>query len=132
MHPHFTVNQCLDFMVNLKQVPPLTAERYNYSKMLSILHRVQNKINPTAPPSVEELDLALRTEPTYRHLGLDYEQNQFYHKLLYSSDHSDAEPSLIMAFMSYRTILQLVEGKGTGSSIDVHLFVDGTFQTLPK
>lgn len=80
-----------------------------------------NRIQYPAP-ALKDFDILLRTDPAYRNFAIDYDKNQMYDRLLYSSDHTDELP------LYARTFLQCVQAEST----NVHIFVDGTYQTVPK
>lgn len=104
--------------------------QHQRTQLNSIVYSMQRnrKVNPVPPKEVAALDILLRTEEKYREFSIDYDFNQMYDQLLYNDDHTVQTPSYAMAFISYRTFEQCLQRGEMG----LHIFADGTFQTVPK
>lgn len=125
LHPHYSPRECERFMHDHDLKPNLD-RKLRYSKIRSVVYRTQGEVRPVNVKTLVELDEALRNNPGYIKYKLDMARNPFYDGLL-----TDEKGNRAMAFVS-RRVLKKLKNMPLKSAMNLQIFVDGTFQTLPK
>lgn len=116
------------FMLETREMPNVNTI-HNLTTMGTLVHNVQKLVRPVCPKTAFGLQAVLTSsDGDFDEIGLDYDQNQFYRGMLIAKDHTEEKQSYSLAFMSER-VIRLLNRMG---ATDLSLFVDATFQTLPK